>query len=173
MSQLVSAAVQEPDFDPRGFRDALGCFATGITIVTARSESGEACGVTIGSFGSLSLDPPLVLWSLTATSSSYAAFAQATYFMVHVLAEDQGTLAQRFARSGADRFAGLDLVEGPHGIPIIPDVAARFECRMLNGYPGGDHVIFIGRVLDFLHWPHRPPLVFHRGGMRRLADAGL
>ncbi|MGL4286192.1 MAG: flavin reductase family protein [Phreatobacter sp.] len=154
--------------DQRAFRDALGRFATGVTIVTSRTRTGRVCGVTVNSFSSLSLDPPLVLWSLAASSSSHAAFDEASHFVVHVLAEGQEALARQFARSGIDRFAGIATEEGPEGIPMLADVAARFECRTLYRYWGGDHVIFVGRVDGFAQAPERLPLVFHAGAMRRL-----
>lgn len=157
--------------DQRAFRDALGRFVTGVTVVTSRTGAGKACGVTVNSFSSLSLDPPLVLWSLAASSSSHAAFDAASHFVVHVLAEGQEALARQFARSGIDRFAGIETVEGPQGIPMLADVAARFECRTLYRYWGGDHVIFVGRVDGFAQAPERAPLVFHAGAMRRL-EAG-
>lgn len=160
--------------DQRSLRDALGRFVTGVTVVTSRARSGKACGVTVNSFASLSLDPPLVLWSLSLTSSSHPAFDEATHFVVHVLAEGQEGIARQFARSGIDRFAGLELDVGPEGIPVLPGVAARFECRTLYRYWGGDHVIFVGRVDAFDHVPDRQPLVFFAGGLRQLAaGAGL
>lgn len=167
----VKSDLFAPPMDQRAFRDALGRFVTGVTVVTSRTRSGRACGVTVNSFASLSLDPPLVLWSLSLTSSSHPAFDEASHFVVHVLADGQEAIARQFARSGIDRFAGLDLEEGPEGIPMLPDVAARFECRTLYRYWGGDHVIFVGRVDAFSHAPHREPLVFFAGDMRRLAEA--
>lgn len=154
--------------DPRGFRTALGSFATGVTVVTGLSREGGPLGVTVNSFTSLSLDPSLVLWSLAAQSSIFAAFCEASHFAVHVLAEGQEALCRRFARSGIDRFAGLALEEGIDGTPLLPGVAAVFECRNLHRYWGGDHAIFIGRVDRFDHWPERPPLVFHDGRLKRL-----
>jgi 3-hydroxy-9,10-secoandrosta-1,3,5(10)-triene-9,17-dione monooxygenase reductase component len=156
--------------DQRSLRDALGRFVTGVTVVTSRTKTGRTCGVTVNSFSSLSMDPPLVLWSLSLTSSSHPAFDEATHFIVHVLADGQEGIARQFARSGIDRFAGLELEEGPEGIPVLPDVAARFECRTLYRYWGGDHVIFVGQVEAFVHAPDRDPLVFFAGAMRHLAD---
>jgi 3-hydroxy-9,10-secoandrosta-1,3,5(10)-triene-9,17-dione monooxygenase reductase component len=166
---MKDTATAQPVADPRALRDALGRFVTGVTVVTSRTKSGKACGVTVNSFASLSLDPPLVLWSLSLTSSSHPAFDEATHFVVHVLADGQEDIARQFARSGIDRFAGLELDVGPEGIPVIPGVAARFECRTLYRYWGGDHVIFVGRVDAFDHAPDRDPLVFFSGGMRQLA----
>ena len=154
--------------DPRAFRDALGRFTTGVTIVTTRTRSGHRCGVTVNSFSSLSLDPPLVLWSLARGSSSHSAFEEAAHFVVHVLAEDQEPLARQFARSGIDRFAGIAVEDGPEGLPMLPDAAARFECRTLCRHWGGDHVIFVGQVEAFALAADRRPLIFHAGAMCRL-----
>jgi len=152
--------------DTRAFRTALGSFATGVTVVTSRTPAGRLCGVTVNSFSSLSLDPPLVLWSLSLGSSSHPAFNESTHFIVHVLAEGQEHIAQQFARSGVDRFAGLELEESPEGIPMLPGVVARFQCRTVRRYWGGDHVIFVGEVDGFTHAPDRRPLIFHAGAMR-------
>lgn len=166
MKEVVTAP--QPT-DARALRDALGRFVTGVTVVTSRTKTGKACGVTVNSFASLSLDPPLVLWSLSLTSSSHPAFDEATHFVVHVLADGQEGIARQFARSGIDRFAGLEFDVGPEGIPVLPGVAARFECRTLYRYWGGDHVIFVGRVDAFDQAPDRDPLVFFSGDMRQLA----
>lgn len=168
MNEPAMEVFGEAELDQRRLRDALGSFVTGITIVTARDRAGAPVGVTIGSFGSLSLDPPLVHWSLGRASSSYPAFEAASHFAVHVLADDQSALAMQFARSGIDRFADVPWEEA-HGIPLIRDAAAHFACRMVERFPGGDHVIFVGRVLEFRHQSHRRPLIFHQGGMRGLA----
>jgi flavin reductase (DIM6/NTAB) family NADH-FMN oxidoreductase RutF len=159
-----------PYIDPRSFRDALGCFATGVTVVTARARNGRPFGVTVNSFSSVSLDPPLVLWSLSAHSMTYSAFVEASHFAVHVLCEGQESHCRQFARSGIDRFDGIKLNEGIGGVPIVPDVAALFECRSLYRYWGGDHVIFIGRVDRCQKWPDRKPLVFHQGRMKTLEE---
>ena len=159
-----------PHIEPRAFRDALGSFATGVTVVTARSKTGKPFGVTVNSFSSLSLDPPLVLWSLSTHSATYSAFVEATHFAIHVLAEGQEHMCLQFARSGIDRFAGVTLGEGVGGLPLLPDTAAIFECRSLYRYWGGDHVIFVGRVDRFDQWQDRKPLVFHQGRMKQLGE---
>jgi 3-hydroxy-9,10-secoandrosta-1,3,5(10)-triene-9,17-dione monooxygenase reductase component len=144
------------------FRGALGRFATGVTIVTTRDASGNDVGLTANSFSSVSLDPPLVLWSLSRQSLSLPAFTQAGFFAVHVLASSQDELSERFARRGVDKFAGLPVGRGPGDIPLLADCSARFQCRKTYEYAGGDHVIFVGEVLSFDH-SDRPPLVFHGG----------
>jgi 3-hydroxy-9,10-secoandrosta-1,3,5(10)-triene-9,17-dione monooxygenase reductase component len=148
--------------EARLFRDALGAFATGVTIVTTVDPSGRDIGLTASSFNSVSLDPPMVLWSLSKRSSNLPAFIAAPWFAVHVLAHDQDDLSVRFAQRGVDRFDGLDLERGQGGIPLLNGCAARFECRTEFRYEGGDHVIFVGRVEKFEH-SRRTPLVFHGG----------
>jgi 3-hydroxy-9,10-secoandrosta-1,3,5(10)-triene-9,17-dione monooxygenase reductase component len=148
--------------DPKHFRNALGAFATGVTVVTTRDAHGNDVGMTANSFNSVSLNPPMVLWSLAKSSSNIQAFADARSFAVHVLARDQEAVSTRFATKGTDRFAGLALERGDDGIPLLPDCTARFECRTAFQHEGGDHVIFVGEVAHFTH-SERPPLVFHGG----------
>lgn len=148
--------------DPRNLREALGCFATGITIVTTRDAEGNDIGLTANSFNSVSLSPPMVLWSLAKTSHSRPAFAAAEHFAVHILALDQEPLSNLFAKSGADKFAGVEIDRGHGGVPLLAGCAARFQCRTAFRYEGGDHEIYVGEVVEFEHFD-RPPLVFHRG----------
>lgn len=144
------------------FRKALGTFATGVTIITTRAADGTPLGLTVNSFNSVSLDPPLVLWSLANNSNSLDAFRKAEHWAVHVLATDQEALSGRFARRGEDKFAGIDIETGVGGIPLLKGCAARFECRTASQYQGGDHLIFIGEVLAFQR-DETAPLVFHGG----------
>lgn len=153
---------QAADFDPRDFRRALGSFATGVTIITTRDAEGEPVGLTVNSFNSVSLNPPLVLWSLANEAMSLPAFRDADYWAVHILATDQEDLSTRFAKRGEDKFADLDVEEGRGGIPLLKGCTARFQCRTGSSYQGGDHLIFIGEVLDYDH-SENPPLVFHGG----------
>jgi 3-hydroxy-9,10-secoandrosta-1,3,5(10)-triene-9,17-dione monooxygenase reductase component len=146
----------------RQFRDALGAFATGVTIVTTRDQSQHDVGLTANSFNSVSLDPPMVLWSLSKTSLNLAAFIAAKHFAVHVLASDQDNLSTVFARRGIDKFAGLILDRGVGNVPLLEGCSARFECRTEFQYEGGDHVIFVGQVEKFDHF-NRAPLLFHSG----------
>lgn len=148
--------------DAGQFRQALGAFATGVTIVTTCDESGQDVGLTANSFNSVSLNPPLVLWSLARKARSHAAFARCEYFAVHILAADQEALSARFATAGADKFSGLEITRGAGGVPLLDSCAARFVCRTNYRYEGGDHEIFVGEVLDFEHFP-KPPLVYQRG----------
>ncbi|TJY64909.1 hypothetical protein E4T66_01375 [Sinimarinibacterium sp. CAU 1509] len=149
-------------FDPMEFRKALGSFATGVTIITTRAADGTPLGLTANSFNSVSLDPPLVLWSLANNAGSFDAFRSAEHWAVHVLGSDQEDLSGRFARRGEDKFSGLDTEEGLGGVPLLRGCAARFECRTASQYQGGDHLIFIGEVLRFAR-DEAAPLVFHGG----------
>ncbi|WP_374524006.1 flavin reductase [Sphingopyxis sp.] len=148
--------------DPIAFRNALGSFATGVTIVTTRDAAGQDCGLTANSFNSVSLDPPMVLWSLARNSMSMDAFRNADHFAVHILAADQEPLSNGFAKRGADKFAGLTLERGAGDVPLLAGCAARFQCRTAYQYEGGDHVIFVGEVIAFDH-DDRAPLLFHGG----------
>lgn len=148
--------------DTKQFRNALGSFATGVTVVTTRDAGGHDVGLTANSFNSVSLDPPMVLWSLAKTSSSIATFNEAEHFAVHILSKHQEPLSSRFSKRGIDKFAGIEFQRSPQGIPLLSGCSARFECRTAYRYEGGDHVIFVGEVLNFEHFV-QPPLVFHSG----------
>lgn len=148
--------------DPNPFRRALGTFTTGVTVITTVDRSGADVGITANSFNSVSLDPPMVLWSIDKSSSNLEAFTTATHFAVHVLASDQDELASRFATRGVDRFAGLAVERGTAGLPLLAGCAARFQCRMAFRYEGGDHTILVGEVLAFDH-EAREPLVYKSG----------
>jgi 3-hydroxy-9,10-secoandrosta-1,3,5(10)-triene-9,17-dione monooxygenase reductase component len=146
----------------RRFRNALGAFATGVTIVTARDAEERDIGLTANSFNSVSLDPPMVLWSLAKSARSLPAFLAASHFAVHVLAADQEELSKRFATRGSEKFAGLDIERGPSQVPLLRGCSARFQCRTAFRHEGGDHVIFVGAVEAF-DQSDRSPLVFHGG----------
>lgn len=148
--------------DARQFRDALGTFATGVTIVTTRDAANIDIGITANSFNSVSLDPPLILWSLAKNSLSLPAFMRAPHFAVHILAADQDALSNRFARRGQDKFSELKISRGMSDIPLLTECAARFQCQTAFRYEGGDHVIFVGEVKEFEH-SNRPPLLYHGG----------
>jgi len=154
--------VSTPSPDTHRFRQALSAFATGVTIVTTRAPSGEDIGLTANSFNSVSLDPPMVLWSLSMKARSLPAFLANPHFAIHILAADQDDLSHRFATQGADKFAGLAIERGVAQIPLLKNCSARFECRTAFKYEGGDHVIFVGAVTSFESLD-RPPLLFHGG----------
>ncbi len=147
----------------RALRDALSAFATGVTIITTRGADGEPLGMTASSFNSVSMDPPLILWSVTKTAWSGPAFRDAPHFAVHVLASDQSGLSNTFARPGEDKFSGVDTADNANGVPTLPDAAARFDCRNWAVYEGGDHWIIVGEVLHFER-QKREGLVFCNGG---------
>ncbi len=153
--------------DPKAFRNALGRFATGVTVITTVDGAGRKYGVTANSYNSVSLDPPLILWSLAKSSGSMPAFAECDSFVVHILGAHQEDLAMRFARSGEDKFAGMTTREGLGGAPMFDDCLAHFECHVENRLEGGDHVIFLGRVVNFEAGDHEP-LLFHSGRFARM-----
>lgn len=156
------------EFDTREFRNALGAFATGVTVVTTRAPEGHAVGLTATSFNSVSMEPPLVLWSLQRISEQFEAFRESDGFAVHVLTEGQVALSQRFAAKDIDRFADLGVIEGLNGLPLLPDCAAVFQCRKFAEYDGGDHIIFVGEVLAF-QYADSTGLAFYRGGYAGLS----
>ncbi|MDG1731411.1 MAG: flavin reductase family protein [Thalassotalea sp.] len=152
----------QAEFDNQAFRQALGSFTTGVTIITATAPDGTPIGLTANSFNSVSLDPPLVLWSLAKTSLSVDAFNEAEHWNVHVLSQHQQDLSNTFASRGEDKFKDISLEDGISNAPLIPDCSARFQCRNTVTHDGGDHLIFIGEVLDF-DQQTLPPLVFQQG----------
>jgi len=150
------------DFDPIPFRNALGNFATGVTIVTTMDDQGEPVGVTASSFNSVSLDPPLVLWSLAKKAYSLPAYQNSGGFNVHVLAAHQSDVSNQFARPGENKFEGIEWSKCDQGFPLLPECAALFRCKTNFQYEGGDHIIFVGEVIDF-ETHDLPALVFHGG----------
>jgi flavin reductase (DIM6/NTAB) family NADH-FMN oxidoreductase RutF len=155
--------------DTRDLRRALGCFATGVAVITTRHRDGRPAGLTINSFTSVSLHPPLVLWSLSLAAFSLPAFHDAEHFAVNLLAADQLELSRRFAAPAIDRFAGVGFAEGLGGAPLLDGAVASFECRTENRYDGGDHVIFLGRVERY-RYGEAEPLVFARGRFGTLCE---
>jgi flavin reductase (DIM6/NTAB) family NADH-FMN oxidoreductase RutF len=150
------------------YRRALAQFATGVTVVTSRDTLGVPVGLTVNSFNSVSLEPPLVLWSLDLKAHSLAAFESCSHYAINVLAADQLEVARRFATRGADRFGPADWHDGPHGVPLIAGCVARLVARNRSRYPEGDHVILVGEVEHF-EADGGTPLVFHDG--RYIASA--
>ena len=167
---MQSPSCDNPEpFDPRDFRSALGSFPTGVTVVTTVGPEGVPIGLTCNSFSSVSLSPPLVLWSLSLRSPNLGNFLQSPHFAINVLADDQIELARRFAQSVPNKFDGVPHRAGSTGVPLIENAAAQLECRNETRYYSGDHVIFIGHVLQYA-WRDCVPLVFCRG---RYSDPGL
>ncbi len=169
-SQTTRTEAAEAEFDPRDFRNALGSFATGVTIITAQLPDGRRAGLTCNSFASVSLNPPLVLWSLVTHSPSLTLFQEATHFTVNVLGASQGDLAMKFARPADDKFAGVDWTPGLGGAPILGGVVAVFQCRNSYRYYGGDHIIFLGAV-EAYGYTRDEPLLFSRGAFGSFTPA--
>ena len=144
-------------------RAALGMFATGVTVVTALDEQGAPVGLTANSFNSVSLTPPLVLWSLSQRSGSLPVFAAGSHYAINILGAEQRDLAERFAARRADRFAGVPWQPGVSGVPVLAGAVAVFECANRSRYEEGDHVIFVGEVERCTHTPGAAPLLFHGG----------
>lgn len=161
MSEVLASPATNP-FDARAFRRALGNFATGVTVVTAATASGRKVGVTANSFNSVSLDPPLILWSIDKRSNSHEVFEEASHFAVNVLAADQIDLSNNFARPKDDRFAEIEFEPGEGGAPVFADCSARFHCEKFQQVDGGDHWIMIGKVVAFDDFG-RSPLLYHQG----------
>jgi 3-hydroxy-9,10-secoandrosta-1,3,5(10)-triene-9,17-dione monooxygenase reductase component len=156
-----------PDTPERALRDSLGMFATGITVVTARAPDGTPVGLTVNSFNSVSLDPPLIVWSLGAQQGNLPVLEACEYYAINVLAEDQQALSQRFASRDVDKFAGLNFRDGLGGAPLLAGCCAWFECRNTTRHDGGDHVLFLSEVVRHDAEP-KPPLIYFAGRYRHL-----
>jgi len=154
-----------PDIDSHDFRSALGCFPSGVCLVTTMGPGDKPAGLTVNSFTSVSLDPPMVLWSLSRAASCAPVFRNAEYFAVNILAAGDEALSIHFAKQVPDKFAAFAerFASGLGGVPVLQGAAATFECHTRHRNYGGDHIILIGVVERYAHC-ERPPLVFHRGG---------
>jgi flavin reductase (DIM6/NTAB) family NADH-FMN oxidoreductase RutF/DNA-binding IclR family transcriptional regulator len=152
-------------FNSRELRQVLGSFVTGVTVITTLDSDGKAHGLTANSFSSVSLDPPLILWSQSLTAPSHPVFRDGERFVVNILSDDQVEVSNRFARSSPDKFAGCQVRPGLGGVPLIEGCSAYLECRKISSFPGGDHVVFLGEV-ERIERTGRQPLVF--GGGRYL-----
>jgi len=159
------------EIDPRRFRDVMGCFATGVTVATARRADGTPVGVTINAFASVSLAPPLVLFCLERSAACYGDFAAAPAFAVNMLADDQRALSDRFAGLAPDRWDGVALADHPDGPPLLAGTLASVVARREAVHPGGDHGILVGRVTALVHDPARRPLLYWRSGYRQIGAA--
>lgn len=159
---MQNSSTTPPVVDTRHFRNALSQFATGVTIITTRLQDGSFLGLTASSFNSVSLTPPLVLWSLAQSANSLPVFSGNSHYVINVLAADQTALAERFSRRIDNRFEGVEFELSHTGLPILKGVAAWFECHNRSRYPEGDHVIFVGEV-ERCDVHAKPPLVFHGG----------
>lgn len=166
---MTEIAILPDAANARAFRDALGSFATGVTLVTAATAEGPL-GFVANSFASVSLDPPMVLWSPARASARFAPFRDARHYAIHILALEQFDLIDRFRRNGAG-FAGLDHTINAEGVPVLDAALARFECQQVATHEGGDHLIIVGAVLRFCQ-REGAPLVFNRGAYGGFAHAG-
>lgn len=150
-------------FDIKDFRRALGKFPTGVTIITIKNQGGEPVGVTASSFNSVSVEPPLILWSVDKGAYSAEMFISADHFAINVLSKSQMDMSNLFARRGAEKFNGIDFRENKYGVPLFNDCAAQFECKTWNVYDGGDHYIIVGEVEEYCYSEAEMPLVFSCG----------
>jgi flavin reductase (DIM6/NTAB) family NADH-FMN oxidoreductase RutF len=155
--------------DSTSFRQALAQFASGVTVVTTRDAAGGTLGLTVSAFCSVSLSPPLVLVSLDAGSEAHRGFRESGLFGVSILAEGQDDVSRHFARPGREKFLEHPLTAGPRGLALVPGALAHIECEVRAAHPAGDHVIYIGEIVSLAVRPGRP-LLYNRGGYRRLAD---
>lgn len=159
--------------DRRRLRNALGSFVTGVTVVTARDAQGDPVGITANSFTSVSLEPPLILVSLSRNLRSFSAFEVCDSFAINILRREQDLLGMRFARSGEDKWSGVQLETTGRSTPLINGRLAHFECEPWARYDGGDHLILVGRVLCYEDDPEGTPLVYFRGAFNALSQPFL
>ena len=159
----------DQDFDSRDFKTAMGRFLTGVTIVSCLDHNGQPCGLTVNSFASVSLDPPLVLWSLIKGSSLHTAFTQADSYAIAILGENQKDICYRFASDVEDRFETISWQSGVTGLPIINDCLSVLECKSYAQYDGGDHIIFVGEVTAIHnHSDQLKPLSYFSGKVNEI-----
>ncbi len=162
-----SPRAESREFDSLHFRQALSQFATGVTVITTRLEDGSFRGLTASSFNSVSLDPPLVLWSLGTAANSLPIFSGNSHYVINVLNADQAYLAKLFSRRTDDPWDGVEYELSRTGMPILKGAIAWFECHNRSRYPEGDHVIFVGEVEECAFAP-QAPLIFHGGQFGKL-----
>jgi 3-hydroxy-9,10-secoandrosta-1,3,5(10)-triene-9,17-dione monooxygenase reductase component len=159
-------------FSPRDFRDSLGLFATGIAIATA-SDGAERVGITINSFASVSIEPPLVLFSVSRSLRSFPVFERANGFAINVLGKDQKDLSTRFSKPGEDKWAGIDAATGTHGGVVIRPSLASFDCKLHRVFDGGDHLIFVGEVVALESAGVHEPLIYFRSRYHEIASGQM
>ena len=157
------------NFDQREFRNALGAYTTGITVVTATSSQGHPVGITVNSFTSVSLEPPLVLWCLDNNAESFRDFTESEYFTVHVLHSQQQNVSTIFATANEDKFGQVAWREGDEGTPVLDEFLECFHCKIECQYDGGDHKIILGRVVRLETRQEKPPLIYHQGEYKVLS----
>lgn len=157
--------------DSRQFRNALGCFATGITVVSTTSGKNEPIGITVNSFSSVSLDPPLVLFSLARDASRFTDFAAAKHFSINVLSDSQRDISNYFASSGQSVWSGFDYTLAANGCPVSADALAVFNCECYAQYDGGDHIIVVGQVTSMTYADAGGPLIYYKGRYSGLTES--
>jgi len=155
--------MKNSEFDHKDFRRALGQFPTGVTVVSTLDESEKPICVTASSFNAVSINPPLILWSVDKRGSSLPIWEKAKHFAINVLGKDQVDVSNRFAGHGEDKYKDISFSQGIGGSPLLDGCAAQFECKTWNVYEGGDHIIMIGEVLNYCHNDGTYPLIFSRG----------
>jgi flavin reductase (DIM6/NTAB) family NADH-FMN oxidoreductase RutF len=155
--------------DSKAFRQCLGKFATGVTVVTCKDQNGNPCGITANSFSSVSLDPPLILWNIAKVSNSVEAYLDAQTFAINVLSSDQRELSSHFARSDHTLFDDIEFDDSDDGVPLLPGTIATFECRTHTIHDCGDHYIIIGAV-DRFNVADGDPLLFYGGTYRSIGE---
>lgn len=160
----------DAQIDPRALRDLMGHFATGVTVVTTVGDNGAPVGMTANSFASVSLDPPLIVWSIGLKAPSLGAFRRHPSFAINIMCEDSKDLALNFARPSDDKFANISWKPGLDGVPVLDDAAVVIQCCTEMRMPGGDHEMYLGRVMDF-HHTNKKPLLFHKGAFTRLGES--
>lgn len=168
----MNAHVTDPEIgiDPRELRDALGCFATGVCVVTTIGDEGRPVGMTINSFSSVSLDPPLILWSIGLRAPSRGAFQTHGSFAINIMGRDAKDTTLNFARPSEDKFSGINWTPGLNKVPVLGEALSVLECKVEDQIVSGDHEIFIGRVVR-IDQRDGDPLLFHRGAFASLGDA--
>mgnify|MGYP001246375860 FL=1 len=150
------------NFNSKQLRESLGAFATGVTVVTSIAENSEKVGMTVNSFNSVSLEPPLILWSIGRDANCFEAFMASKSFAVHILNKTQSDISNKFAQTGIDKFEGMDCTNGLNDIPILPDFSVCLQCTTKHLYDGGDHVIVVGEVKSIEN-RSQEPLIFYKG----------
>jgi 4-hydroxyphenylacetate 3-hydroxylase, reductase component len=158
-------------FDTRAFRQALGCFPTGVAVITAKPPGRHPMGITVNSFTSVSLDPPLVLWCMDRRSDRFETFTNAKHYVISLLGTAHENVSARLAKQGSHSLEGIELIETESGPPALADALAFFECEAHAVHDGGDHAILVGRVLNFARREAGAPLVFFKGRYGALGSA--